>query len=325
MAAHASKAYCIQLSMNIGTSQINTGRVRIGISGWRYPGWRGVFYPETLVQRRELEFAANAFDTVEINGTFYSLQRPQSFAQWARQTPEDFIFSLKGSRYITHMLKLRNAQIPLANFFASGMIGLGKKFGPVLWQFPPQMKYERERFETFFRLLPRSAKAAAALARRHADRIGDASDILVPEDFAMRHCVEIRHESFVVSDFIDLLRENNIGLVVADTVEWPLLMDVTSDFVYCRLHGSEQLYASGYDNDALDIWARRVATWATGGQPEGRRANTVGAPMQPRDVYVYFDNDMKVRAPFDAQGLRTRTNKLLGTTPKRNWPVSLFA
>ena len=133
--------------------------MRIGISGWRYAGWRGVFYPQRLVQRRELEFAANAFDTVEINGTFYSLQRPQSFPRWAQETPEDFVFSLKGSRYITHMLKLRNVQVPLANFFASGMLGLGKKFGPILWQFPPQMKYERERFATFFRLLPRSTES----------------------------------------------------------------------------------------------------------------------------------------------------------------------
>jgi len=277
------------------------------------------------VQRRELEFAAKAFDTIEINGTFYSLQRPQSFTAWAQQTPDDFVFSLKGSRYITHMLKLRNVKVALANFFASGMIGLGKKFGPVLWQFPPQVKYERERFESFFRLLPRSAKAAASLALRHADRIKDAADIRVSEDFAMRHCVEIRHESFAVPDFIDLLREHNIGLVVADTVEWPLLMDVTSDFVYCRLHGSEQLYASGYDGDALDVWAHRVATWARGGQPEGRSANTVGAIVKPRDVYVYFDNDMKVRAPFDAQGLRARTNKVLGITPTRSWPVSLSA
>lgn len=299
------------------------GRVRIGISGWRYPGWRGVFYPETLVQRRELEFAANAFDTVEINGTFYSLQKSDSFAEWARQTPEDFLFSLKGSRYITHMLKLRNTQVALANFFASGMIRMGKKLGPVLWQFPPQLKYERERFESFFRLLPRSARAAASLARRHADRIGDASHLRAPQDFALRHCVEIRHESFVTPDFVDLLREQNIGLVVADTVEWPLLMDETSDFVYCRLHGSEQLYASGYDDDALDVWAQRVATWARGGQPEGRRASTVGAIERPHDVYVYFDNDMKVRAPFDAQGLRTRTNRLLGTASMRSWPVSL--
>jgi uncharacterized protein YecE (DUF72 family) len=311
--------------MSLAAKKIDEGRVRIGISGWRYAGWRGVFYPKGLVQRRELEFAANAFDTVEINGTFYSLQRAQSFAEWARQTPEDFVFSLKGSRYITHMRKLRDVQIPLANFFASGMIAMGKKLGPVLWQFPPQMKYERQRFAEFFRLLPRSAKAAASLAQHHADRSPDESAIRVREDFLLRHCVEIRHESFVTPDFIDLLREHDIGLVVADTVEWPLLMDVTSDFVYCRLHGSEQLYASGYGDDALDTWAHRVATWAAGGQPEGRRASMVGAMVQPREVYVYFDNDMKVRAPFDAQGLRSRTDKLLGTGSTRSLPVLPFA
>ena len=312
----------IQPKMKSADKKIDQGRVRIGISGWRYPGWRGVFYPETLVQRRELEFAANAFDTIEINGTFYSLQRAESFAEWARQTPDDFVFSLKGSRYITHMRKLRDTQIPLANFFASGMIGMGRKLGPILWQFPPQMKYDHQRFAEFFKLLPRSTKAAASLARRYADRLADESAIRVREDFSLRHCVEIRHESFAVPNFVDLLREHDIGLVVADTVEWPLLMDVTSDFVYCRLHGSEQLYASGYGDDALDAWAHRVALWARGSQPEGRRASTLDAVVRPRDVYVYFDNDMKVRAPFDAQGLRTRTNKLLGTAPTRSWPVS---
>jgi uncharacterized protein YecE (DUF72 family) len=317
----------IQQEMDVRTAAATnqTGRVRIGISGWRYAGWRGVFYPKGLVQRRELEFAANAFDTVEINGTFYSLQRPESFVRWAQETPEDFEFSLKGSRYITHMLKLRNIQVPLANFFASGMIGLGRKLGPVLWQFPPQLKYEQERFTAFFKLLPRSTKQAASLMRRHADRFGDLSAIRVKQDIPLRHCVEIRHESFVVPDFVELLREHDIGLVVADTVEWPLLMDVTSDFVYCRLHGSEVLYASGYEDDALDIWAQRVATWAAGGQPEGRRASTVGADVRPRDVYVYFDNDSKVRAPFDAQGLRRRVDGLLGTDSTRNSPASLFA
>jgi len=313
--------------MIVGTKDAKRqiGRVRIGISGWRYAGWRGVFYPKGLVQRRELEFAANSFDTVEINGTFYSLQRPGSFAQWARATPEDFIFSLKGSRYITHMRKLRDVQVPLANFFASGMLGLGKKFGPVLWQFPPQMKYERERFAAFFRLLPRSMKEAASLARRYADRLDDPAAIQVQEDLPLRHCIEIRHESFVVPDFIDLLREYSIGLVAADTVAWPLLMDVTADFVYCRLHGSAELYASGYGDEALDAWAQHVAAWATGGQPEGRRASTIGAEVSPRDVYVYFDNDIKVRAPFDAEGLRSRVNKLLGVSSTRNLPASLFA
>jgi uncharacterized protein YecE (DUF72 family) len=317
----------IQQEMNVGTTaaKAETGRVRIGISGWRYAGWRGVFYPKGLVQRRELEFAANAFDSVEINGTFYSLQRPESFVRWAQETPEDFEFSLKGSRYITHMLKLRNMHVPLANFFASGMIGLGRKLGPLLWQFPPQLKYERERFTAFFKLLPRSTKQAASLARRHADRLDNASAIRVQEDLPLRHCVEIRHESFVVPDFVDLLREHDIGLVVADTVEWPLLMDVTADFVYCRLHGSEVLYASGYEDDALDTWAQRVVTWASGGQPEGRRASSAPSEVRPRDVYVYFDNDSKVRAPFDAQGLRSRVDALLGTSSTRSSPASLFA
>ncbi|MEO8737795.1 MAG: DUF72 domain-containing protein [Edaphobacter sp.] len=296
------------------TATKRMGRVRVGISGWRYAGWRGVFYPKGLVQRRELEFASNTFETVEINGTFYSLQRPESFAQWAQETPEDFVFSLKGSRYITHMRKLNDAQVPLANFFASGMIVMGRKFGPLLWQFPPQMKYERERFATFFKLLPRSIGAAASLARRHADRLRDASAVRVQEDLPLRHCVEIRNESFVVPEFVDLLREYDIGLVVADTVEWPLLMDVTSDFVYCRLHGSEVLYASGYGDDALDVWADRVVAWAAGGQPKGRRAGAVDAEVKPRDIYVYFDNDSKVRAPFDAQGLRRRVGCLLGQT-----------
>jgi uncharacterized protein YecE (DUF72 family) len=286
-------------------------RVRIGISGWRYAGWRGVFYPKGLAQRRELEFASRTFDTVEINGTFYSLQKPKSFAMWERETPDDFVFSLKGSRYITHMLKLREVKAPLANYFASGMLGLGEKLGPVLWQFPPQMRFDRERFEAFFRLLPRSTRAAASLARRYATRMDDEDGVSVKLDAPLRHCVEIRNESFVVEEFVSLLREHEIGLVVADTVEWPLLMDVTSDFVYCRLHGSEQLYASGYGDDALDVWAGRVVKWAQGEQADGRRASEEMADVRARDVYVYFDNDAKVRAPFDAQGLRARVERLL--------------
>jgi uncharacterized protein YecE (DUF72 family) len=287
------------------------GRVRIGISGWRYAGWRGVFYPKGLAQRRELEFAAAAFETVEINGTFYSLQSPKSFREWAAQTPDDFVFSLKGSRYITHMLKLREAKVPLANYFASGMLQLGKKMGPVLWQFPPQMRYERAKFEEFFRILPRSRREAASLARRHASRMLENEPARVREDAPLRHCVEIRHESFVVPEFIDLLRKHDVGLVAADTVEWPLLMDVTSDFVYCRLHGSEQLYSSGYDEHALNVWAERVVTWARGGQPGGRTAGKTLVEVRPRDVYVYFDNDAKVRAPFDAKGLIERVERRL--------------
>jgi uncharacterized protein YecE (DUF72 family) len=290
---------------------VSAGRVRIGISGWRYAGWRGVFYPKGLAQRKELEFAAKLFDSVEINGTFYSLQRAKSFREWAAQTPEDFVFSLKGSRYITHMLKLREAKVPLANYFASGMLELGEKMGPVLWQFAPQMQFEKARFEEFFRLLPRSRREAASLARRHASRLQDEQAVRVKKDAPLRHCIEIRHESFVVPEFIDLLREHKIGLVAADTVDWPLLMDVTSDFVYVRLHGSEQLYASGYEDDALNVWAQRVVSWARGDPPEGRYAGGGRAEKRRRDVYVYFDNDAKVRAPFDAIRLREKVESKL--------------
>jgi uncharacterized protein YecE (DUF72 family) len=289
------------------------GRIRIGISGWRYKGWRGVFYPPKLAQRRELEFASREFSTIEINGSFYSLQHPESFARWKAETPDDFVFSLKGSRYITHMLKLRNIEKPLANFFAQGLLHLDEKLGPILWQFPPNFKFQPERFESFFQQLPRSTREAAKLARKHDERMDERSVTKAAQDRPLRHCVEIRHESCAATEFVDLLREHDIGLVVADTVDWPLLMDVTSDFVYCRLHGSEQLYASGYEDAALKQWAARVAAWAQGREsPDGRFAHTDrSGSSKPRDVYVYFDNDAKVRAPFDAKKLRDFVSRIL--------------
>jgi uncharacterized protein YecE (DUF72 family) len=291
------------------------GKINIGISGWRYKGWRGVFYPEKLPQRRELEFASRKFDSIELNGSFYSLQRPESFLQWNAETPPGFTFSVKGSRYITHMLRLRDVEGPLANFFAQGLLCLGRKLGPILWQFPPNFVFDPDRLEHFLALLPRTQKQAAELARKHDDRLRDRSWLQVRRDAAVRHAIEIRHESFVNEKFIRLLRRYGIGLVVADTVEWPLLMDVTSAFVYCRLHGSKELYASRYEADDLDIWANRIVTWATGGEvDDGRKAGHRNAPKRNRrDVYVYFDNDMKVHAPFDAEQLRDRVNRLLGS------------
>jgi uncharacterized protein YecE (DUF72 family) len=294
------------------------GKIHIGISGWRYKGWRGVFYPEKLPQRRELEFASRKFDTIELNGSFYSLQRPPSFLQWQAETPQDFTFAIKGSRFITHMLRLRNVEGALANFFAQGLLHLGAKLGPILWQLPPNFPFEPERLEQFFALLPRTVKQAAELARNHDERLNDRSWFQVRKDAPLRHALEIRHESFVTEKFIRLLRRYGVGSVVADTVEWPLLMDVTSDFVYCRLHGSEQLYASGYEADALDVWARRVVAWSRGEEvTDGRRASARDAAKRKRrDVFVYFDNDMKVRAPFDAEQLHLRVNRLLaGTGP----------
>jgi uncharacterized protein YecE (DUF72 family) len=288
------------------------GRIRIGISGWRYKGWRGTFYPTKLAQRRELEFAAQHFDTIELNGSFYSLQRPQSFKQWHDETPDDFVFAVKGSRYLTHMLKLTNAEKPLANFFAQGVLRLGRKLGPILWQFPPQFAFNPEKLQSFFNLLPRTQSEAAALARGHDQRLKGRSWLEFEADLPIRHAIEIRHASCECTDFISLLRRNRIGLVVADTVEWPLLMDITADFVYCRLHGSEQLYASGYETDAIDLWARRVVAWSRGQEvTDGKRTHPKPGPKRAsRDVFVYFDNDAKVRAPFDAQALRKRVEGL---------------
>jgi len=289
------------------------GVVRIGISGWTYKGWRGVFYPKKLPQKQELNYAAQAFPTVEINGTFYSLQRPSSFASWHAQTPKGFVFAIKGSRYITHMLKLRNVRIPLANFFASGVLRLEEKLGPFLWQFPPNFGFNAEKLEEFLALLPRTTEAAAALGTEHDRRVKGRTFLQPAANRPLRHAIEVRHPSFVTPEFIRLLRRHRISLVCADTVEWPLLMDVTADFLYLRLHGSEVLYASGYEANALDIWAARVAAWARGCQPDDRQCASTAQPSRraKRDVYVYFDNDAKVRAPFDAQGLTERVKRLL--------------
>jgi uncharacterized protein YecE (DUF72 family) len=289
------------------------GRVRIGISGWTYKPWRGKFYPDRLPHKKELAYAASLFPSIEINGTFYSLQRPSSFLTWAAETPDDFVFSIKGSRYITHMLKLSNVEQAFANFFASGLLALGHKLGPILWQFPPQFAFNPERFDAFFKLLPRDTLAAAELARRHDDRLKSRALTEPVCSRPIRHAVEIRHESFRSPEFIKLLRRHRIALVCADTVDWPRLMDVTSDFAYCHLHGSEVLYTSGYTDADLDLWAVRVAAWARGCEsPDGDRACTTPARRRStRDVFVYFDNDAKVYAPVDAQNIAARVNRLL--------------
>jgi uncharacterized protein YecE (DUF72 family) len=265
--------------------------IRIGISGWRYAPWRRVWYPEGLPQRRELEFCGWHFPSVEINGSFYSLQRPEYYEQWYRDTPPGFVFAVKGSRYITHMLRLTQLEKPLANFFASGILALRDKLGPFLWQFPPMFVYRRERLAAFFEALPRTMQAALRLARRRDARMHGRSRLAIDENRPLRHAVEIRHPSFMNADFVQLLREHDIGLVVADTAgKWPRMLHVTSDFVYVRLHGDVQIYTSGYTDRALSSWARRIRAWHKGG----------------RDVYVYFDNDVKVKAPYDALKLMAK-------------------
>ena len=279
--------------------------IRIGISGWRYEPWRKIFYPADLAQHRELEFAARAFSSIEINGSFYSLQTPASYRAWYAATPAGFVFSVKGPRYITHILRLKNVMRPLANFFASGVFNLREKLGPILWQFPPSLRYDAEKFEAFFKLLPRDTGQALKLARRRDARMHGRSCLRIDENRPLRHAIEIRHEGFASPEFIAQLRRHGVALVVADTAgKWPYLEDVTSDFMYLRLHGDKELYASGYTEAALERWAERIRAWSRGREPrEPRRVGGPARPARSRDIYCYFDNDVKVRAPFDADRL----------------------
>ena len=276
---------------------------RIGISGWRYAGWRGKFYPKGLPRRRELAYAAERFSTIEINGSFYSLQTPERYAAWAADVPDGFVFAIKGSRYITHMLRLEDAETALANFFASGLFELGDKLGPILWQLPPTLRFERDRLARFFASLPRTGEEASALARRHDARVAGRASLDAAPSLKLRYALEVRHSSFVCPELVDLLRKNAIALVVADTAgKWPLLEDVTADFVYVRLHGDEKIYESGYTDRALEHWAERILAWLDGGEVADARKASEKPPRRRkhRDVYVYFDNDVKVRAPYDA-------------------------
>ncbi len=265
--------------------------MRVGISGWRYPPWRGEFYPKGLPQRAELEYVASRLRTVEINGSFYSLQRPERYRAWAAATPDDFVFAVKGGRFVTHMKRLAGVRTALANFFASGVLALGPRLGPVLWQLPGTFRFDEAVLGEFFALLPRSAAAASRLARAHDEKLRARAWMRVDADRPLRHAIEVRHESFRDPAFIALARRHHVAIVVADTAgRWPLIDEPTADFAYARLHGDVELYTSGYDDEALDRWARRVRGWTRDG----------------RDVVVYFDNDVKVRAPFDAMALADR-------------------
>jgi uncharacterized protein YecE (DUF72 family) len=285
------------------------GMVRIGISGWTYGGWRGTFYPKGLPHAGELAYASREVETIEINGTFYGLQRPDAFARWYDETPEGFLFAVKAPRFVTHIRRLREIETPLANFFASGVLRLEEKLGPVLWQFPASFRFSAERLDHFFALLPRDTEAAAALAQQHSEWLAGRAWTQTGHRRPLRHAIEIRHESFLDPAFVALLRRHRVALVFADSVEWPYAEDITTDFVYLRLHGSKELYASGYSDEALDHWAARIQLWAQGLEPNDTRLITsdpAPAATAVRDAYVYFDNDAKVRAPVDARSLRAR-------------------
>ncbi|KFE55196.1 DUF72 domain-containing protein [Pseudomonas syringae] len=284
--------------------------IRIGISGWRYVPWRGDFYPEKLTQKNELKFASRAVNSIEINGSFYSLQSPELYARWAADTPDDFVFSIKGPRFITHVRRLNDIEKPMANFFASGIFQLGRKLGPILWQFPPSFKFDEEKFEHFLSLLAHNMKQAKACAQTCDERMDKPGYLDMPKTGKIRHAVEIRHASFCVPAFVALLRKYKVALVVADTAgKWPYVEDLTSDFVYMRLHGDKKLYASGYSDAAIERWAERIDAWRRGGQPADAHliAKKQKAPSRKsRDIFCYFDNDIKVRAPYDARKLLER-------------------
>jgi uncharacterized protein YecE (DUF72 family) len=294
-------------------------QIRIGISGWRYGPWRGEFYPKGLRQADELSYASRALPTIEINGSFYALQRPESYQAWYEQTPPGFVFSHKGNRFITHILRLNHIEGPLANVFASGVFNLKEKLGPFLWQFPPSFSYDPEQVEHFLSLLPHDTEEAQRLAEHHEPKMKGRVQLEVDAKRKLRHAMEIRHHSFVDESFIKLLRKYRVALVVADAPrKWPYLEDVTADFIYMRLHGDQRLYESGYSEEAIDRWAERINAWASGGQPEDSAHVSATNPPQraSRDVYCYFDNDIKVRAPVDARRLIERLDK----TPPRAIP-----
>lgn len=268
------------------------GEVRIGMSGWVYPAWRGVFYPKGLAQKNELAYASSHVTSIEINGSFYSLHTPKSWQSWRDGTPDDFVFSVKGPRLITHLRRLINVRAPLANFFASGVLSMGAKLGSFLWQFPPNLTFDAGRVEEFLAMLPKTTTEALELAQeRERDRMEGKEWLGPVVERPLRHAFEVRNHSFDTPQYLGLLDRFGAASVLADTAgKYPRFEQQVADFSYVRLHGEKELYVSGYDDESLDAWAERIRGWLDAG----------------RDTYVYFDNDVKVRAPIDAMGLIER-------------------
>ncbi|MDX1660842.1 MAG: DUF72 domain-containing protein [Gemmatimonadota bacterium] len=284
------------------------GTSRIGVSGWSYDAWHGDFYPDDLSRSRELEYASRRLSTVEINGSFYSLQAPDTYRSWREATPAGFRFAVKASRYITHSKRLKDARGAVANFLASGVLALGEKLGPVLWQLPERLEFEPERMREFLDTLPHDTESAARLAEDHDPDVIGTALTEVEENHRLRHAIETRHPSFFSEAFVRIARDTGTAIVFADSGDWPYAEEITAGFVYLRLHGSPETYVSEYDADALDWWANRIRTWADGAEPDDaeRITDRDPPPRKERDVYVYFDNDAAGHAPWDALGLAAR-------------------
>ena len=292
---------------SLGAGRMSPGRIRVGLSGWSYDEWRGDFYPKGLARSRQLGFVADRFDTVEVNGTFYSLASPKAMRSWAASTPTDFVFAVKGSRFITHNKKLGDVEEPLANFMASGLLELGDRLGPLLWQIGPRFTFDPERLERFLSLLPRDLEGVASLARK-ATLEREHSTELHTANRPLQHVLEPRHDSFFVDEAVELARAQGVALAFSHQSSWPYTEEITADFVYLRLHGPRRVYSSGYHESELEEWAERISLWAQGSEPpDAVRITDFPLPGSGRrDVYAYFDNDVKSAAPFDALTLKAR-------------------
>jgi uncharacterized protein YecE (DUF72 family) len=269
------------------------GDIRVGIGGWTFEPWRGVFYPKTLPQKRELEYASGKLTSIEINGTYYGSQKPESFGKWREETPDDFVFAVKGPRFATNRRVLAEAGESIQRFFASGVLELGDKLGPTNWQFAATKKFDREDFARFLALLPKS--------------VGDRP---------IRHVVEVRHDSFRNREFVDLAREHDVAIVVAGQSEFPLIADVTSSFVYVRIMGSSEAHDAGYPAAELDQWASRARAWASGGAPEDFPTLASAPKPLARDVFLFMISGYKERNPAAAAALLQRLQEPAGVRKK---------
>jgi uncharacterized protein YecE (DUF72 family) len=262
---------------------MTTGKIRIGIGGWTYEPWRGVFFPDKWPIKRELEYAAARLTAIEVNGTYYSSQKPATFASWAKAVPDGFVFALKASRYCTNRKVLAEAGESIARFTGQGIVELGDRLGPILWQFMATKQFDPDDFGAFLKLLP-----------QHQDGV------------ALRHAVQVRHASFQVPEFVALARAAGVAIVYADSADYPAIADVSGDFVYARLEAAVEEEPTGYAPAALDRWADVARGWARGEAPDPLVRFAEPAPEVPRDTFVFFINGAKVRAPAGAMALIQR-------------------
>jgi len=259
-----------------------SGTIRTGIGGWTFDAWEGTFYPEKLTKKRQLEYASSKLSVIEVNGTYYGSQKPETFAKWASEVPDGFIFSLKASRFTTNRKILAEAAESIDKFLNQGLVELGDHLGPLLWQFAPTKKFEPDDFEAFLKLLPEKL-----------------------EGLPLRHVVEVRHDSFKVPEFVALLEKYNIAPVCADHFDYPMIADVTANFVYTRLQKGSDDIPTCYTEPDMNAWADRLKTWAAGDVPVDLPVvdNVRKVKTQPRDVFAFFIHEGKVNAPQGAMAM----------------------